>query len=94
MIVDGISTMPTWSVDLLVFLVLLKLSHSPDLVKVLDLVKALDVFSLMKSVAMETNQTSWIARMLGFESVTAIKERMQEFDVIFYEVLNVEEWSH
>ena len=71
----GIQTMPAWSVDLSVLLVLLKLSHR------LDSAKAPEPSSLMTSIAPETNRVSLNARIKDLESITVAIQKMLEFVV-------------
>ena len=71
----GIQTMPMWSVDLLAFLALVKLS------KGLDSALEMEPLSSMMWNVLETNRLSLSARMLVLESITVAMEKMQEFVV-------------
>ena len=71
----GIQTIPAWSVDLSVLLVLLKLSRR------LHLAKALEPSSLMTSIALETNRVSSNVRIQYLESITVAIQKMLEFVV-------------
>ena len=71
----GIQTMPAWSVDLSVLLMLWKLYHQ------LYSAKAPEPSFLMMSIALETNRVSLSARIKVLESVTVAIQKMLEFVV-------------